>query len=391
MFEERDTRAPAWAWLRGFAWFLLAWPLFSLLALDKLDFADWESIALAVLGPAAIGLILLALEAALTRLLGRSSAAQAPPSLLRDLSNLGINLAILLVIDLALVTFADDDPLLRGGDPAGARLAASMLALFCGAALALRGAARLVHGPARRELDLGPGWDRAPSGLRFLGYLTLIPTLLVCTVMIDSTLHRRPDFGLTAWLALPALLWLGLRSATARAPRWWARTPWEAWLRRASLALPWWTLALASALGFAALCFLLPFGVIDDDLSLRARIVGGVVMIPLGLVVLAGAGAACARVPALVRAGRAAWRLMRGSDAVRAWTLAAPGEVHLDLRDGGPTRLEFGPDAPALVAWLEARGVPQATSGSRATTLAHPTALRLGASSPSSDDRAEIE
>lgn len=363
MFEERDERAPAWAWLRGFAWFLLAWPLFSLLALDKLDFADWESIALAVLGPAAIGLILLALEAALTRLLGRrSSAAQAPPSALRDLSNLAICLAILLAIEVALVTLADD-PLLREGGPAATRRVASMLALFCGAALALRGAARLVHGPARRAVDLGPGWERAPSGLRFLGYLTLIPTLLVCTVMIDHTLRQRPDFGLTAWLALPALLWLGLRSATARAPRWWARTPWEAWLRRTSLALPWWTLALASALGLAALCFLLPFGVIDDDLSLRARIVGGVVMIPLGLVVLAGAGAACARVPALVRAGRAAWRLMRGSDAVRAWKLAAPGEVHLDLRDGGPARLDLGPDAAALVAWLEARGVPQATSG----------------------------
>ena len=181
--------------------------------------------------------------------------------------------------------------------------------------------------------------------------------------MIDYTLHRRPDFGLTAWLALPALLWLGLRSATARAPRWWARTPWEAWLRRASLALPWWLVALAFALGFAALCFLIPFGVVDGDINLRARIIGGVVMIPLGLVVLAGAWAACTQIPNLLRAGRAAWRLARGADAVRAWKLASPGQVVLDLRSGGAALLEFGPDAPALAAWLEAHGVPQARSG----------------------------
>ncbi len=362
MFEERDARAPAWAWLRGFGWFLLAWPLLSLLALDKFDFSHWEPIALAVFGPPAIGLVLLGLEAGLTRLAGRrSAAAQALPSTLRDFSNLGVSLAILQVIDLALVTFADDDRLLRGGDPAGARLAASMLALSCGAALALRGAARLVHGPARRELDLGAGWDRAPSGLRFLGYVTLIPTLLVCTVMIDYTLHHRPDFGLTAWLALPALLWLGLRSATARAPRWWASTPWEAWLRRTSLSLPWWIVALAFALGFAALCFLLPFGVIDDDINLRTRIIGGIVMIPLGLVVLAGVWAACAQIPNLLRAWRTAWRLARGSDVVREWRVGPTGQVVLELRDGGATLLEFGPDAPALAAWLEARGVPQST------------------------------
>ena len=45
-----------WAWLRGFAYFLLAWPLLSLLALDQLDLDDWQSVLIAVLGPAGIGL-----------------------------------------------------------------------------------------------------------------------------------------------------------------------------------------------------------------------------------------------------------------------------------------------------------------------------------------------
>jgi len=238
MFDERDGRATAWGWLRGFAYFLIAWPLMSLLALDQFDLDDWESIVMAVFGPSAIGVVLLGIERGLTWLSrNRLKRRQPVPSTLRDISNLGLAMAILLVIDVAIVTIADDEQIVTGGDPETAKFAIFTLATCGGVAMIFRVLHRLVHGP-ERITDLGEGWDRAPNVLRLFGYLTLIPTLLVCTVMIDYTLHRRPEFGLAAWIILPALLWLGLRSAMARAPRWWARNPWEAWIRSNSLALP---------------------------------------------------------------------------------------------------------------------------------------------------------
>lgn len=356
MFEERDARAPAWGWLRGFAWFLVAWPLMSLLALNQFDFREWEAIVIAVFGPAAIGLALLVVEAALTGLLGRAAAVQPVPNLLRDLSNLGIALAVLLAVDVGLVTVFDDDPMIRGGDPRAATMAVTTLVFCCASALLLRAAARWVHGPARAA-DLGPGWDRAPQVLRFLGYLTMIPTLLVCTVMIDDELHAKPGFGAVAWVVLPALLLLGLRSAMARAPRWWARNPWEAWLRATSLALPWWALAVALALGFAALCLLAPLGVIDETMTTRGRVVAGLVLVPLGLGVLLGVGAVLLRAaPALLRTWRAARRLARDADDISAWsTTATPGQVRVTLRDGREAVFEMGEQAPTLLAWLAAR------------------------------------
>ncbi|HEY8376540.1 MAG TPA: hypothetical protein VIK91_08630, partial [Nannocystis sp.] len=314
MLEERDTKAPAWGWLRGFGWFLLGWPLLSLYAVKELNKNDWESVVAGVFGPAAIGLVLLGVEAGLTRLFARrtGTTAQAVPSTLRDVANLAIALAILLVIDVGLVTLFDDDPMLRGGDPRAANLAGTMLAICAAVAIVFRGAARLVYGRAR-VVDMGEGWERAPVVMRFLGYLTLVPMLLVCTVMIDYTLHGKPDFGTTAWIVLPALLWLGLRSAMARAPRWWAHHPWEAWQRAISLALPWWLAALAAALGFVALCVLLPAGVIDATLTTRGRIAGWIVLGPLGLGVLVMTAQMLRRnVPALVRAWGVAGDLARG-------------------------------------------------------------------------------
>lgn len=358
MLDERDTRAPAWAWLRGFAWFLLAWPLLSLLALDRFDFSEWEAIVIAVLGPPAIGLVLLAIDAALTRLFGRraAAAAQPVPDTLRDVSNLGIAMAILLVVDVLLVTFFDDDPMIKGGDPRAATLAVTLLAIFSATAIVFRGASRLLRGRPR-VVDLGPGWDRAPNLLRFLGYLTLIPMLLVCTVMIDYELHQKPGFELAAWIALPALLWLGLRSATARAPRWWAKNPWEAWQRRVSLALPWWIAGVALALGFAALCLLMPFGLVDPTITTRGKIVAGIVMGPLGLIVLGGAAMMLWRgVPNLLREWRIARLLARQPDRLAAWsTTSTAGQVRVQLKDRREAVFEMGEEAQALIAWLGSR------------------------------------
>ena len=52
--DGEPPRTP-WGWLRGFGWFLLAWPLFGLLALGELGNFDWESILIAMLAPAGIG------------------------------------------------------------------------------------------------------------------------------------------------------------------------------------------------------------------------------------------------------------------------------------------------------------------------------------------------
>jgi hypothetical protein len=355
MFDERDERSSAWTWLRGFAYFLIAWPLMSLLALDQLDLSDWESVVLAVFGPAAIGVVLLGIERGLTWLNRKRLKRRQPvPSTLRDLSNLGLALAILLVIDVGLVTVFDDEQIVTGGDPETAQFAIFTLAICGGAAMIFRVLHRLVHGP-ERIVDLGEGWDRAPNTLRLFGHMTLIPTLLVCTVMIDYTLHRRPEFGLAAWISLPALLWLGLRSAMARAPRWWARNPWEAWIRSSSLALPWWLIGVALGLGLGVLFLLLPTGMIDgENMTTGARIAAGVVGIPLGLIVLGGVGLTLYKgVPSMLRQWRVASLLKRRPNELVGWTPRPEStEVLLRLRDGREVAFDMGEETSPLLVYL---------------------------------------
>lgn len=354
MFDERDRRASAWTWLRGFAYFLIAWPLFSLLAFEQLDLDDWRSIVVAVFGPAAIGVVLLSIERGLTWLVGKRQPQRQPvPSILRDISNLGLAMAILLVLDIVLVTIFDDEQIVSGGDPEAAEFAIFTLAICGGVALSFRVLHRFVHGPDRIA-DLGEGWDRAPNALRLFGYLTLIPTLLVCTVMIDYTLHGRPDFGLLAWIGLPALLWLGLRSAMARAPRWWARNPWEAWLRRNSLLLPWWVIGVAIAIGVGGVFVVLPLGLIEDGLTTRERVVAGVIGIPMGSLVLVGVGVLLVKgVPTLLREWRVAMLLKRQPDALIGFRpQPKTTAVLLQLRGGREVVFDIGEQQPAFLVWL---------------------------------------
>lgn len=358
MFADRDDRSFAWTWLRGFAYFLLAWPLMSLFALGDISRFDWDSIVAAVFGPAAIGVVLLGIERGLTWLFrSRLGRRQPVPSTLRDLSNLGLALAILLVIDVVLVTIFDDEQIVSGGDPEAATFAIVTLAICGGTAMIFRVLHRLVHGP-ERVVDLGEGWDRAPVVMRFFGYMTLIPTLFVCTVMLDYELHRRPEFGLAAYIGLPALLWLGLRSAMARAPRWWARNPWEAWVRRNSLALPWWVVGVATAIAIGVLFVVLPTGLIGDDeeLSTGGRIVACVVGIPLGGLILYGVGALLYKgLPTMLREWRVASLLERRPNDLVGWSRREENspEVLLRLRDGREVAFNMGEDASLLIAYLE--------------------------------------
>jgi hypothetical protein len=161
--------------------------------------------------------------------------------------------------------------------------------------------------------------------------------LLVCTVMIDHALHRRPEFGLAAWIVLPALLWLGLRSAMASAPRWWARNPGEVWLRRNSLALPGWIIAAVFGLALGVVFLLLPTGLIDgEDMTTTGRVVAGIVGIPLGSIVLFGVGATVIKgLPKLLREWRTARLLARRPEALVSFALQPDSSVVLlRLADG---------------------------------------------------------
>lgn len=358
---ERDHVRTPWGWLSGFAWFLLAWPVLSLLAIDQLDLTDWRSILPATLGPAAVGLCLLGVERLLDRLLGArlARAGQVPPGLLRDLSNVGLCLAILLAVDVGLVVAFEDDGLGRLAAAGAGRVAVIILATSLGAALVLRVLHRLRLGPARR-VDLGEGWDAAPNVLRLFGYLALIPTLFVCTVMIDYTLRSRPDFGLAAWIGLPVLL-LGLRSAMARSPRYWAKSPWEAWLRQQSLGWPWWLVGFVVAVATALLFVLAPFMMPDDEITLVGRILVGVLLGPIGLLVIFVALRWLWRdTPVFARRLRVASRLARDPTAIARWQVGErfvplgwnePG-VAVWLQSGGVA--VFGIGEGPLVRWLEA-------------------------------------
>lgn len=358
--EERDTRAPAWAWLRGFAYFLLAWPLFSLYAADEIDFGDWQAVLAAVLGPPAIGLVLLGIEWLLSKLFARAGKlAQTPPSTLRDISNVGLCISILTIVDVGIVTVADGEQLFGGEDAQAGTLAITIAAMSGATAMLLRGLHRLVHGGAR-IVDLGEGWDRGPTVMRLFGYLTLIPTLLVATVMIDYGFHGRSEFGPAAHVAIPLLLWLGLRSAMARAPRYWARSPWQGWMRASSLSLPWWAVAVGLGLGLGVLFLLMPTGLIDDEeMTTAGRIAAWVVGLPLGLFVLFGVGMTLIKgVPALVREWLVARRLDREPDALLGWRRDEKTPSLLHLRIAGRERefaFDWGEDADAMLRWLDAR------------------------------------
>jgi len=369
MDHERDHVRTPWGWLSGLAWFLLAWPLLSLLALDQLDLAEWDSILAAMLGPAAVGLVLLGVERLLTRTFGAAAAAarQPRPSTLRDLSNVGLCLAILLGANVALVSVFEDESLFaREGSNAGP-IAGYLLGACFGAAVVFRLLHRWIHGPARK-LDMGEGWDAAPNVMRLFGYLTLIPTLFVCTVMIDYTLRERPDFGVTAWVVLPGVLLLGLRSAMARSPRYWAKSPWEAWLRQESLALPWWVVGLVLGVATSVLFVATPFAMGADEITLAGRIIVGVLLGPIGLFMLYVVGKGLAHgLPLLLRRWRVARCLARDPGALLGWSARRHGDaktgirhdVALRLRDGRKVSFDADGDAPPLVRWLEQHAAEQ--------------------------------
>jgi hypothetical protein len=376
VLDERDDLRTPWAWLRGFAWFLLAWPVLSLLAADQFDWSEWDMILLAMLAPAGVGLALLLVERVLTKTLGQIAARRQPvPSVFRDLSNLGLTMAVLMGIDVALVSAFENESLFARADLNAGPIAGLILAICFGVAVVFRLVHRVVHGPGRLE-DMGPEWGDAPTLTRFMGYLTLIPTLLVCTVMIDYTMREDPEFGPVAWVVLPLVLLLGQRSAMARSPRYWARNPWEAWVREQSLAFPWWVIVAVVSVGCAALFIVLPFAAAEDEISMVGRIIAGILLGPIGLLIIWGAALGLGRgLRLLVQQGRAVRKLRRDPDCLADWelrtTAAGPvaasqrktadgaratteTQVEVRLRDGTRARFPVPARDGALVAWLRA-------------------------------------
>jgi len=357
VFDERETEAPAWAWLRGFGLFLVAWPLLGLLAADRFDLDDLESILIALLGPAAIGVALLALEATLTRLFSSRARPRVEPlpNILRDVANTALAILVLGAVDVlwVLVFGAPVSSL-----PRAAARAATFAAVGSGVAVAFRALARVVHGRPRR-VDLGPGWDLPHSTLRFVGSLSLVPTLFLGAVLVQDTILEHGELGPAAWIAVPVALFIGLRSAMARAPRFWAPDPWRAWRRRISLSLPWWILAVVVALGFSALTLTVWTGWVEE-LTRAGKIIAFVVLVPLGLVVLLGTILVLGHeLPNLIRAVRLAQRLERGELPASFEVVDSGGSVRVKLAHAEAV-FAMGPHADATIAWLR-----EATSARR--------------------------
>ncbi|MHC5019075.1 MAG: hypothetical protein ACYTGX_02965 [Planctomycetota bacterium] len=361
----RDTVRTPWGWLRGFAAFLLLWPVLSLLAFDYFEDFDWTTLLIGIFGPPTVGLVLLGVERFLTAAFGAEVRAspRPVPSIWRDAGNLAFLFAVLMLIDIVLITIFEREHPFARTDRDMLGNCTRLLALFCGTALGSRLLARWLDGP-RRLTDLGPGWDATPTMIRFGGYLALIPLLLVDTVMIDEAMSGKPvDFGLRAWIVLPLLTWLGLRSAMARSPRYWARNPWEALLRRRSLALPWILGCAGAALALGIVFVLLGLGVVgeDEDIGFWGNLCATIITVPIGLLLIAGAVLPLAsEAREWIHGTRALLRLRRDPGLVASWSVATSAAtdratdtvVQLRLRDDSTCAFVLPEGFEEVPAWL---------------------------------------
>jgi hypothetical protein len=119
------------------------------------------------------------------------------------------------------------------------------------------------------------------------------------------------------------------------------------WLRRNSLALPWWIIAVVFGLGLGVIFLLLPTGLIDgEDMTTGGRVVAGLVGIPLGLIVLLGAGMAMVKgLPKMLREWRVARLLARRPEALAGFALQPDSSVVLlRLADGREIAFDMDED-----------------------------------------------
>jgi hypothetical protein len=130
--------------------------------------------------------------------------------------------------------------------------------------------------------------------------------------------------------------------------------------------LPWWIIGGALAIGTGALFILVPTGLGDEGMSLAGRIIAGVLLVPIGLLVLAMAGVGIWRgVPTTLRRWRVARRLARRPEVLAGWALTEDeGEEALRIQiEGGPAALfPTGEEFP-LQAWLVRESGARADTG----------------------------
>lgn len=258
-----------WAWLKGFGYFLLCWPILCLLGLE--DFRkdeDWQSILFLVFGPALLGLVLILIELVMTRWYGdRVYKMSIPvPNILRDISNCFWCLLIFLLVIFAAYLLSEGPAfaayLLDGGYLEFLSIVKVIL-LFTGLALVFFFLSRLFYGKSHTT-TLGAQWKERVFFPRLLGYLGMMPLLILIPVFLVDFLPGEHTFEIYEQLLLLFFLWLFLRGIMAYPAGAWAKHPWEYEMRRLSLHLPWYLTTIILFWGSGAFLVTISFLKWDD-------------------------------------------------------------------------------------------------------------------------------
>ena len=342
---EQDAHLP-WRWLRHLSQFLLVWPLLSLLALDEFESQELEAILIVILVPPLLGLILLGIEGGLTKTLGaRFKKKGIPvPNVFRDLSNVAY-LFFTLTVLIVVLNLVDGTTTLHWP------IVASMAGSAFGLAIVLRALGGAYVGGNRSE-GIGGGWDNRPIVLRFMGYIALLPLLIVVAAMIDYSVLGTPYIHAGEWSLLLMGLWIGLRSAMSRISGGWAKSPWEIEVRRASLIAPWFLVCLVGALVTGVFFIASPF---LEDHETAIAVVLWLLIVPTGVFSLVASWFFTRK---LIRTTlprlRLANRLRRGEAKLRSWRqeTSPDGALIFTLEPARGSGRWPSPD-PRLIAYLE--------------------------------------
>ena len=274
-----------WDWLKGFGYSLLCWPILCVsFALEDLyTQPDWDLIIFVVLGPAILGVILLIIELTLTRVFKERlyTSAIPVPNALRDLANCFWTLLAVLMFSvfgfLTTAVYFGEGVSLKGARP----LVITLL-IFTGGALGFRLLARWIYGAPRRS-SLGATWREKSSLPRVLGYLGMIPLLILIPVVLIDVLEDPYTLIKLHFMLFMFYLWLCLRGVMTYPAGAWASTPWEYELRLWSLGMPWALTTSASIFGFGA--WMIRLSLMDDDSieSTIGRVIAWLFIFSLGI------------------------------------------------------------------------------------------------------------
>jgi hypothetical protein len=217
-----------WAWLKGFGYFLLCWPILCLTGLEEMQDEDWETILFVIFGPALLGVVLLLIELVITRWYGdRVYKIPIPvPNILRDISNCFWFLLVFLLVIFSAYLF-------DGGEAKQLVSDTWPIFSFTGLALVFRFLSRVLYGESRTT-TMGVEWRERVFLPRVLGYLGMMPLLILIPMMLIGIFPDEQVFDAYEQLLLVFFMWLCLRGIMAYPAGAWANHPWEYELRRLS-------------------------------------------------------------------------------------------------------------------------------------------------------------